>query len=102
MEIEYSSKKLEKDCTSNLIKTYGLENAKKIKQRLEQLKAFENLQQAYTLRSMFFEPLSGDRKGEYSIVVNKNWRIILTAVPKNESSLEKVKIVKIEKIEDYH
>ena len=43
--------------------------------RLTVLNSAETLQDLASLRSNRFEALSGDRKGQYSIRINRQWRI---------------------------
>jgi len=46
--------------------------------RLRILEAAETLRALQALPSNRFEPLSGDRAGQYSIRINKQWRICFT------------------------
>lgn len=51
----------------------------------------------YAMRSLKFEKLSGDREGQYSMRLNRQWRLILTI----EKSDPKNTMVVVE-IVDYH
>ncbi len=60
---------------------YLLEQVRKSRQaekRLRVLDAAENLADLMQLRSNRFEALRGKRKGQYSIRINKQWRICFT------------------------
>jgi proteic killer suppression protein len=51
----------------------------------------------YTLKGLHFEKLTGDRKGEHSIRLNKQWRITLVITSDEEGNY-----LVILDIEDYH
>ena len=63
--------------------------------RLEVLDAAVHLQALRALRSNRFEALKGDRRGEYSIRINAQWRICFRW-PKDEDGPTDVEIT------DYH
>jgi proteic killer suppression protein len=63
--------------------------------RLEILDAAPSLDTLRNLRSNRFEALRGDRAGQYSIRINRQWRICL-AWPSGEDGPSNVEIV------DYH
>lgn len=49
--------------------------AEQLERRLTVLNDAETLQDLQALRSNRFEALVGDRKGQYSIRINKQWRL---------------------------
>lgn len=49
--------------------------AEQLERRLTYLNDAENLQDLRELRSNRFEALVGNRKGQYSIRINKQWRL---------------------------
>ena len=51
---------------------------KQAEKRLEILDAADSLNDLAALPSNRFEPLAGDRKGQYSISINKQYRICFT------------------------
>ncbi len=51
----------------------------------------------YAMKSLHFEKLKGDRDGQYSMKLNKQWRLILE-FKKNQNN----KNVVVVSIEDYH
>jgi len=51
---------------------------KQAEKRLEILDAADSLSDLAALPSNRFEPLAGDRKGQYSISINKQYRICFT------------------------
>ena len=70
----YRDKKTETFATGKFIKQFQgfKEQAEK---KLEILDAAENLGDLAALSSNRFETLSGDRQGQYSIRINRQWRI---------------------------
>ncbi|MGN0071992.1 MAG: type II toxin-antitoxin system RelE/ParE family toxin [Atopobiaceae bacterium] len=104
MEIEYASKRLEKDLTSRrrMAKEYG-----HIQYRLEN--RLSEIWAAKSLADISFEPpprrhrLEGNRAGLWGIDVSKNWRIVLEPRGKfDPSDLHTITHVRIVAIEDYH
>ncbi|MBN2837865.1 MAG: type II toxin-antitoxin system RelE/ParE family toxin [Fusobacteriaceae bacterium] len=103
MKVTYKSKKLEKECSdySLLVKSYGLQIAKKVIQRLNELESSSDLSVMSKIRSARLHKLSGDRSDEYAMDLTGNYRLIITSGDEN-IKLDQIKIVRIEKIEDYH
>lgn len=69
--------------------------SRQAERRLEILDAATNVQDLTALRSNNFEVLHGDRKGQFSIRINLQWRICFDW-PKDADGPENVEIV------DYH
>ena len=110
MNLSYKNNKLEKSLTDDkkIIRRYG-KLAKKIRQRISELKAAENLEIIAKLPALRLHQYAGNRKGEWSIDIQQNWRIIFelnhNTIPKNEDggvSIIEVKSIKIVSIEDPH
>jgi proteic killer suppression protein len=110
MEIVFCSKKLEKTLTddSQLKREYG-QLAKKIRQRLLELRAAENLEVMRTISAANCHTLTGDLAGFLAVDVSCNWRMLLT--PNHEPTPElpdggldwnRVVSICVEAIEDYH
>lgn len=51
------------------------EHAKKLRQILAILNVASSLDDIKSAKSLGFHPLSGQRKHEYAVWVNKNWRV---------------------------
>ncbi len=51
----------------------------------------------YNMKSLHFEKLKGDRKGQYSMRLNDQWRLILELHKKSKKT-----VVELVEIEDYH
>lgn len=110
MEINYKSRKLEKQLTDprEMSKSFG-QMARQINQRLKDLSAAENLAMLRTLPAARCHELTGDRKGELAVNVSANYRLIFKPyhepIPKKEDGgLDWDNITKIQiiDIEDYH
>lgn len=105
MKLLYKNKKLEKSLTQDreIVKSFGT-LAKKVKQRITELQEADSLAVIATLPFMRLHPYKGDRKGEWSIDIYKNWRICFEIA--NDSiggvSLAKVTSIKIMSVEDPH
>lgn len=111
MEIEYNSKKL---------RSFFIEEKKgraawgqlyvKIIQRHNEIQASPTLKDLYSIPAAKCEKLTGDRDGEYSVELNKNFRLIFEAVGDRESIAPKgvvdpIKVNKVKILEakiDYH
>lgn len=111
MRIRYKSRKLEKtvDSPKNILKHYGT-RAKQVKQRLDEIKASENLAVLYKISRANCHLLTGDRKGQLAVDISGNHRIIFLPdhdpVPEledggyNRNAITDILIVSIG--EDYH
>jgi len=51
---------------------------KQYKKKIQFLMSIESLDELTFIRSLHFEPLKGDRKGEYSIRLNLQYRLIFS------------------------
>ena len=111
MDILFADKKLEKKCNDfrQLQKAYGKKQAKKIRQRLDELRAAEVLDDIPHLPPPRMHQLGGNRKGQISVDVDHPYRLIFTPannpVPLKEDGgidLSKVNIILIQGVEDTH
>ncbi len=110
MKITFKNNRLQKTLTDDkeLIKTYNV-LAKKIKERRVDLELVDNLDVISKMPAWRLHPYGGGRKGEWSIDIFKNWRIIFEIdqepIPILEDggvNLSEVKAIKIVSIEDPH
>lgn len=110
MNINYKSRRLEKQLTDarELVKRYG-QLARKINQRLAELKAAENLAVIRTLPAAGCHELNGERKGQLAITVSVNFRLIFEPdqipLPLNADgglNWQFISNIRIIEIEDYH
>jgi proteic killer suppression protein len=64
---------------------------------MQAIRAAVDEQAFYAMKSLHYEKLSGDRSHQYSMRLNRKWRLILELRKKND-----VTVVFIAGIEDYH
>jgi proteic killer suppression protein len=94
MIVSYRDKQTRDFAAGKRVKAFsGIERAARLK--LDRLETAAVLSDLAVLSGNRFEALKGDRKGEYSIRVNDQWRIVF-AWPADAPGKSKVEIV------DYH
>lgn len=110
MEISFKNKKLEKKLNTDkgINKSYGT-LSKKIKDRITELESAINLKVISDNKVLRLHPYKGNRKGEWSIDIQENWRICFEInqdpIPILEDGgvcLIKVSKIKIVSVEDPH
>ena len=110
MDLSFKTKKLEKALTTDrgLNRTFG-SLAKKIKRRITQLRSAENLEAIAKLPVLRLHQHIGKGKGNWSIDIQKNWRILFTVnqdpIPTKKDGgvrLSAITIIRIESVEDPH
>ena len=110
MKLSFKSWKLEKSLVTDkgLFKAYG-EKARKIKQRISELRSAENLETVKRLPALRLHQHQGKDKGRWSIDIWKNWRILFTIdmepIPRKDDDgidLSRITDIRIESVEDPH
>lgn len=110
MEIRFKNKKLEKQLTDpkEMVKTFG-QMARKVNQRLKDLTDADNLAIMRTIPAARCHELTGNRKGELSVDVSGNYRLIFepdhNPLPRKADlglNWDEVTKIQINEIEDYH
>ena len=110
MDIAFESDKFRKRCNDHklLVRKYGPKGAKKLRQRLDDLRAAETLEDMRRVPGRCHE-LKGDRAGQLSLDLDHPYRLIF--VPANDPIPEKpdggldwtkVTAVEIIDVEDTH
>jgi len=111
MDIGFQSKKFEKICNTQklLLKEFGEEQSEKIRRRLDELRATDNLQDISHLPPPRCHELSGNRKGTFSVDLRHPYRLLFepaeTPIPLKEDGgidLEQVHAITILGVEDTH
>lgn len=111
MEITFKTRKLEKTFSSDeaLIKAYGAQRAKKIRQRYREMQASATLADLAKIPAAALHPLSGNRQGQWAVKITGNGRLcfILEHNPlplKDDGGvdMEAVNKARIVEIVDYH
>lgn len=102
MDITFRSKKLERQCNDFrlLQKEHGLTRARKIRQRLDELRASDNLEVISRLPAARAHELGGDRNGQISVDLDHPFRLIFVpnhapAPSKEDGGLDWSKVTKI-------
>lgn len=99
MRVVFKSKELESLYISPLNEIKGKQKYSKgvIKQyqaKVKILTIIENLKDLFSFKSLNFESLSGKRKGQYSIRLNKQFRLIFIELEDKVIELEIIEISK--------
>jgi proteic killer suppression protein len=110
VDILFQTRRLEKQCSSEttLVKTFGAKRAKKIRLRLDQLRAADHLQIMRTLPGRCHE-LTENRKGQLAVDLDGPNRLIFEPADnpqplKEDGGLDwgRVTAIRILEVEDYH
>ncbi|NHZ42306.1 type II toxin-antitoxin system RelE/ParE family toxin [Massilia aquatica] len=98
MDVEFDNDDLDRLETDAQFSA-GLSNeiVRAFRMRMQQIRAAVDERDFYASKAMHFEKLKGDRSGQYSIRLNKQWRLILELRGEHPC-----KIVAIVEIVDYH
>lgn len=104
MDISFSSKKIRKEFESErkLVKSYGLPQARKITQRINEIEAAESLYDIFCNPSARLHQLSGNYKGKFAIDLIHPFRLIIEALDGELTNLRSITNINIIKVEDYH
>lgn len=111
MNILFRSKKLEKVCNDKRLSTqeYGAEIAKKLHQRLNELRASETLANFCRLPAPRCHALSNNRAGKFAADLKHPFRLILepaeNPLPRKRDGgvdLSKITTIRILEVVDYH
>lgn len=73
---------------------YSREVIKQYQAKVRLLTLIDQLKELHKFRSLNFEPLSGNRKGQYSIRLNNQYRLILVKI---QDDLIEIEIAEISK-----
>lgn len=98
MEFDFKDPKLERLYTDSAFTGgYPAAIVRLFRMRVQIIDAAPDERDFYALKSLHFEQLKGDRAGQYSMRLNKQWRLILEF-----KKSPKKKTVVVIRIEDYH
>ena len=70
---------------------------KAFRKRMQHIRAADDERAFYAMKSLHFEKLKGDRKGQHSLRLNDQWRLIVKLEKKGQNT-----VVELLGIEDYH
>ena len=98
MEIRFKTNKLQKqyENSKDAIKAHGVDVAKKYIQRVNILKSANSFEDLYTMPTLKFHALTGNRKGEFALSLTGFYRLIIT----NDG--DTIDIAKIEEVSKHY
>lgn len=106
LQLEVHDQKLEKllNDSNKLIRKIGLEMAKMVKKRFNEMKASSNFKEYVSYGLGKPHPLTGNLDNLYGIHLNKNYRLIVEPLVEgfDDIKLEECKNVNIKGVVDYH
>lgn len=109
MELTYKTEKLRNLCENpkynkDLVKNYGVEVAKKLPQRIKELKAFNCLNDVPSTLPFRRHKLSGDLKNYFAVNINKQYRLIFRQKENNIiiEDLKKIKDIEIMEVSKHY
>ena len=85
------------ECDAAFDAGFSREIVKAFRKRMQLIRAASDERDFYAMKSLHFEQLDGNRLGQHSMRLNKQWRLILKL-----SKRETKKVVVIVEITDYH
>ena len=105
MELTYKTKKLRNFCENSkfnkeLVKGYGVDVAKKLPQRIKELKAFESLNDVPVFPPFRRHKLKGDKSELYAVNINMQYRLIFKVLNKivdDLKNIDKIMIMEVSK-----
>jgi proteic killer suppression protein len=98
VNVRFADHRLEKlETDASFEGGYGVAVVKAFRKRMRYIRRAADERDYYTLKSLHFEKLKGDRSHQYSMRLNDQWRLILEFEQQGSD-----RIVVIVKIEDYH
>lgn len=98
MEIEFKHKTYDRLETESAFDAgFPCDVVKSYRKRVAFIRGAIDERDFYAMKSLHFEKLKGDRDGQHSMRLNKQWRLILEFTKKHNG-----KIVVVVSIEDYH
>jgi proteic killer suppression protein len=111
MEIGYRTRRLARICleAAEAQRQLGPANARKLQQRLFELRTTDNLADMMQFASARCHALRGDRAGQYAVSLQGPWRLVFVPdvdpLPRRADGgldLAAVSAIEIMEVEDYH
>lgn len=111
MDILFKSGQFQKECNNynKLIRTYGERRARRIRRRLDELRAAQNLHEMRSLPQARCHELKGNRAGQLSVDLDYPYRLLFhpanDPIPKkSDGGLDwsQVTLIEITGVEDTH
>lgn len=109
MELKYKNNKLHELCENpkykkELVKQYGLEVAKKLPQRIKELKSFSCLNDVPSTLPFRRHKLSGNLKNHFAVNINGQYRLIFKQKENNIiiEDLKEIKEIEIMEVSKHY
>lgn len=109
MELTYKNEKLKNICENpkynrDLVKDYGTDVAKNLPKRINQLKAFESLNDVPISPPFRRHKLTGNRKNEFSVDITRQYRLVFTQKDNNIiiEDLREIKSIEILEVSKHY
>jgi len=98
MDVEFDDDNLDRLETDAQFTTgHSQEIVSAYRRRMQQIRAFRDERDFYALKALHFEKLKGNREGQHSVRLNKQWRLVLEIRGEHPC-----KVIGIVEIVDYH
>ena len=98
MEVEFEDDDLDRlEVERSFTGGYAPEVVKGFRKLMQRIRAAVDTRDLTAMRSLSFEKLKGDRAGQYSLRLNKQWRLIVRL-----KEIPGAKTVVVVEIVDYH
>ena len=98
MDVEFENADLDRlEVDKSFTVGFAPEVVKGFRKTMQVIRAATDSRDLTTMRSLSFEKLKGDRAGQYSLRLNKQWRLIVRL-----KEVEGSKTVVVLEIVDYH
>ena len=109
MELTYKSEKLKNICENPnynkyLVKDYGIEVAKNLPKRINQLKAFDSLNDVPVNPPFRRHKLTGNKKNEFAVDITRQYRLVFTQKDNNIiiEDLREIKSIEIMEVSKHY
>ncbi len=109
MKLTYKNEKLKNICENPkynniLVKNYGVEFAKKLPQRIKELKAFNSLNDVPSNLPFRRHKLTGNRNDQFAIRITNQYRLIFRQKDNNiiKENLKEVKEIEIMEVSKHY
>jgi proteic killer suppression protein len=95
MEVEFGDKDLDRlELDPHYKAGHSKEIVKAFRKRMQTIRAAIDTRPFYSMKSLHFEKLSGDREGQRSMRLNDQWRLILEIIDgENGPTAKIIKII---------
>ena len=98
MQVRFADAKLDRlETDPDFYGGYAPEAVRGFRKVMQVVRAAADERDLWAMRSLNFEKLSGDRKGQHSLRLNKQWRLIVKIEKSDPSN-----VVVVIEIVDYH